>query len=39
VVDSNVDKMLSAGVIEAGNRAWGFPVVLVKKYMVGCGFA
>jgi len=31
VVDSNVDKMLGAGVIEAGNGAWGFPVVLVKK--------
>ncbi|GMF33950.1 unnamed protein product [Phytophthora fragariaefolia] len=31
VVDSNVDTMLSAGVIEPGEGAWGFPVVLVRK--------
>jgi hypothetical protein len=31
VVDSNVDKMLGAGVIEVGNEAWGLCVVLVKK--------
>lgn len=31
VVESNVRKMLAAGVIEEGNGAWGFPVVLVRK--------
>ncbi|KAE9301653.1 hypothetical protein PF008_g22691 [Phytophthora fragariae] len=31
VFESNVNKMLAAGVIEEGNGAWGFPVVLVKK--------
>ncbi|KAE8952321.1 hypothetical protein PR001_g33344, partial [Phytophthora rubi] len=31
VVETNVRKMLAAGVIEEGNGAWGFPVVLVKK--------
>jgi len=31
VVEGNVSKMLNAGVIEAGDGAWGFPVVLVKK--------
>ncbi|GMF47245.1 unnamed protein product [Phytophthora fragariaefolia] len=31
IVDKNVTKMLQAGVIEEGNRAWGFPVVLVRK--------
>lgn len=31
VVENNVDNMLSSGVIEEGNGAWGFPVVLVKK--------
>jgi hypothetical protein len=31
VVDGNVTKMLAAGVIEEGNGAWGFPVILVKK--------
>ncbi|KAE9017168.1 hypothetical protein PR002_g13466 [Phytophthora rubi] len=31
IVDSNVDSMLSAGVIEHGEGAWGFPVVLVRK--------
>ncbi|GMF57124.1 unnamed protein product [Phytophthora fragariaefolia] len=31
IVDSNVDAMLSAGVIEHGEGAWGFPVVLVHK--------
>lgn len=31
VVTSNVTKMLRAGVIEEGESAWGFPVVLVKK--------
>ncbi|KAE8883242.1 hypothetical protein PF003_g32750 [Phytophthora fragariae] len=30
-VDNNVVKMLGAGVIEEGNGAWGFPVVLVRK--------
>ncbi|GMF44471.1 unnamed protein product [Phytophthora fragariaefolia] len=31
IVDTNVDKMLGGGVVEEGNGAWGFPVVLVKK--------
>ncbi|GMF14722.1 unnamed protein product [Phytophthora fragariaefolia] len=31
VVETNVRKMLAAGVIEEGNFAWGFPVVLVRK--------
>ncbi|KAE8973500.1 hypothetical protein PR001_g26291, partial [Phytophthora rubi] len=31
VIEDNVDKMLKAGVIEEGNGAWGFPVVLVRK--------
>ncbi|KAE9166504.1 hypothetical protein PF005_g29178 [Phytophthora fragariae] len=31
VIDSNVEKMLDAGVVEEGNGSWGFPVVLVKK--------
>ncbi|GMF51199.1 unnamed protein product [Phytophthora fragariaefolia] len=31
VADSNVDTMLSAGVIEPGEGAWGFPVVLLRK--------
>lgn len=31
IVEDNVDKMLNAGVIEKGNGAWGFPVVLVRK--------
>ncbi|OWZ05813.1 LOW QUALITY PROTEIN: Gag-pol fusion protein [Phytophthora megakarya] len=31
VIEENVTKMLNAGVIEEGNGAWGFPVVLVKK--------
>ncbi|KAE9272147.1 hypothetical protein PR003_g30294, partial [Phytophthora rubi] len=31
VIENNVDKMLTAGVIEEGNGAWGFPAVLVKK--------
>ncbi|KAE9349463.1 hypothetical protein PR003_g5875 [Phytophthora rubi] len=31
VVEANVRKMLGAGVIEEGNGAWGFPVVLVRK--------
>lgn len=31
VVTTNVKKMLDAGVIEEGEGAWGFPVVLVKK--------
>ncbi|KAE8960370.1 hypothetical protein PR002_g30239 [Phytophthora rubi] len=30
-IESNVSKMLGAGVIEEGNGAWGFPVVLVRK--------
>eukprot|EP00644_Phytophthora_capsici_P019129 jgi/Phyca11/133501/e_gw1.514.1.1 len=31
IVEENVQKMLAAGVIEEGNGAWGFPVVLVRK--------
>lgn len=31
IVEENVDKMLKAGVIEEGDGAWGFPVVLVRK--------
>lgn len=31
VIEDNVSKMLQAGVIEEGNGAWGFPVVLVRK--------
>ncbi|KAE8956365.1 hypothetical protein PR001_g31756, partial [Phytophthora rubi] len=31
VVDAEVDHMLNDGVVEEGNGAWGFPVVLVKK--------
>ncbi|OWY95251.1 Gag-pol fusion protein [Phytophthora megakarya] len=31
IVETNVKTMLSAGVIEEGTGAWGFPVVLVKK--------
>ncbi|KAE9185142.1 hypothetical protein PF004_g23450 [Phytophthora fragariae] len=31
VVEENVRKMLAAGVIEEGDSAWGFPVVLVRK--------
>jgi hypothetical protein len=31
VTDKNVDEMLEHGVIEEGQGAWGFPVVLVKK--------
>lgn len=31
IVEDNVAKMLGAGVIEEGNGAWGFPVVLVRK--------
>ncbi|KAE9024579.1 hypothetical protein PR001_g12641 [Phytophthora rubi] len=31
IVDENVTKMLGAGVIEEGNGALGFPVVLVRK--------
>ncbi|KAE9345486.1 hypothetical protein PR003_g7920 [Phytophthora rubi] len=31
IVDENVTKMLGAGVIEEGNGAWGFPVLLVRK--------
>ncbi|OWZ18946.1 reverse transcriptase [Phytophthora megakarya] len=31
VVDSNVDSMLNAGVIEHGEGTWGFPAVLVRK--------
>ncbi|KAE9006784.1 hypothetical protein PR003_g7166 [Phytophthora rubi] len=31
IVDSNVDAMLSAGVMEHGEGAWGFPVVLVHR--------
>ncbi|KAG3116130.1 hypothetical protein PI124_g4624 [Phytophthora idaei] len=31
VVETNVMKMLAAGVVEEGNGAWGFPVVLVRK--------
>lgn len=31
VIETNVRKMLTAGVIEEGEGAWGFPVVLVRK--------
>ncbi|KAE8963710.1 hypothetical protein PF007_g26785 [Phytophthora fragariae] len=31
IIEDNVGKMLQAGVIEEGNDAWGFPVVLVRK--------
>lgn len=31
VIDAEVDKMLKNKVIEEGQGAWGFPVVLVKK--------
>lgn len=31
IIEENVQKMLAAGVIEEGNGAWGFPVVLVRK--------
>lgn len=31
IIDENVEKMLKSGVIEEGNGAWGFPVVLVQK--------
>ncbi|KAE9174383.1 hypothetical protein PF002_g29070 [Phytophthora fragariae] len=31
IIEDNVGKMLQAGVIEEGNGAWGFPVVLVRK--------
>ncbi|KAE9275754.1 hypothetical protein PF008_g29269 [Phytophthora fragariae] len=30
VIEDNVSQMLNAGVIEEGNGAWGFPVVLTK---------
>ncbi|OWZ05445.1 hypothetical protein PHMEG_00022468, partial [Phytophthora megakarya] len=31
IIEDNVEKMLKAGVIEEGNGAWGYPVVLVRK--------
>ncbi|GMF28836.1 unnamed protein product [Phytophthora fragariaefolia] len=31
IIEENVDKMLKAGVIDEGNGAWGFPVVMVRK--------
>ncbi|KAE9021238.1 hypothetical protein PR002_g12306 [Phytophthora rubi] len=31
IIEDNVSQMLNAGVIEEGNGAWGFPVVLVRK--------
>ncbi|KAG6572885.1 Gag-pol fusion protein [Phytophthora cinnamomi] len=31
IIDERVTKMLDAGIIEEGNGAWGFPVVLVRK--------
>ncbi|OWZ03214.1 Retrovirus Polyprotein [Phytophthora megakarya] len=31
VIEENVEKMLKAGVIEEGDGAWGFPVILVRK--------
>jgi hypothetical protein len=34
VTEENVDTMLGAGVIEEGNGAWGFPVVLVARRTV-----
>ncbi|OWY90511.1 Gag-pol fusion protein [Phytophthora megakarya] len=30
-IDSNLDAMLDSAVVEAGDGAWGFPVVLVRK--------
>ncbi|KAG6623015.1 Gag-pol fusion protein [Phytophthora cinnamomi] len=39
VIESNVRKMLAAGVIEEGDGAWGFPVVLVKRRMEKFDFA
>ncbi|KAE9275984.1 hypothetical protein PR003_g29180, partial [Phytophthora rubi] len=30
-IEDKVNQMLNAGVIEEGNGAWGFPVVLVRK--------
>jgi hypothetical protein len=39
VTEQNVDTMLGAGVIEEGNGAWGFPVVLVRKKDVRCASA
>ncbi|GMF47160.1 unnamed protein product [Phytophthora fragariaefolia] len=31
LIDAKVDEMLAQGVIEEGQGAWGFPVVLVRK--------
>ncbi|OWZ06564.1 hypothetical protein PHMEG_00021159, partial [Phytophthora megakarya] len=31
IIEENVEKMLTAGVIEEGDGAWGFPVLLVRK--------
>ncbi|GMF59664.1 unnamed protein product [Phytophthora fragariaefolia] len=31
IINDNVEQMLGAGVIEEGQGAWGFPVVLVHK--------
>jgi hypothetical protein len=31
VIDKNVDEMLEGDVIEPGEGAWGFPVVMVRK--------
>eukprot|EP00644_Phytophthora_capsici_P019074 jgi/Phyca11/133611/e_gw1.588.4.1 len=31
LIDKEVDEMLKQGVIEYGEGAWGFPVVIVKK--------
>ncbi|GMF58068.1 unnamed protein product [Phytophthora fragariaefolia] len=33
LIDKEVDAMLTNGVIEPGEGAWGFPVVLVRKRM------
>ncbi|OWZ06106.1 Gag-pol fusion protein [Phytophthora megakarya] len=31
IIEENVEKMLKAGMIEEGDGAWGFPMVLVRK--------
>ncbi|KAJ8566767.1 hypothetical protein ON010_g6354 [Phytophthora cinnamomi] len=38
VIESNVRKMLAAGVIEEGDGAWGFPVAMVRKKYGEVGF-
>ena len=34
MVDSAVDEMMQAGIIERSNSPWGFPIVLIEKKMV-----